>query len=45
MSIATDMRVAALERTAAEQAKRIEALEEEMKALRALVESKGKPRG
>jgi predicted RNase H-like nuclease (RuvC/YqgF family) len=44
MSIATDMRVAALERAAAEQAMRVEALEEELKALRALVESKGKPR-
>lgn len=45
MSIATDMKVAALERASAEQAKRIEALEAELKALRAQVESKGKGRG
>jgi uncharacterized coiled-coil protein SlyX len=45
MSIATDNRVQVLEGRVAEQQAKLDALTEEVKALRAKVESKGKARG
>lgn len=45
MSIATDRRVEELERRLAQQQAKLDALAEEIKALRALIETKGKARG